>query len=107
VDSLDAPPPEGHDLHPPPTAPNHNASPPTILLGRQWPQGIASPTTVIFLDNLGCMLLCVGNTHIPRALKEEPGLPTTITTIGGTVTSAWSLNHVIIINNTRDNATSA
>jgi hypothetical protein len=53
---------------------------------------------VIFLDNLDCMLLHVGNVHIPRALKEEPGLSTNI---GGTATLTWSLDQVIIVDSDR------
>jgi hypothetical protein len=41
------------DLHPLPTAPDHNASPSATLLGRPSLQDTVSPTTVTFLGNLG------------------------------------------------------
>jgi hypothetical protein len=85
-------------LHQPSTAPDNNAPPSAILLGRPGPQTITSPTTVIFLDALERQLLRVGSAHIPKALKEEPGLSTNI---GGTATLTWSLDQVIIVDSDR------
>jgi hypothetical protein len=85
-------------LHQPSTAPDNNAPPSAILLGRPGPQTITSPTTVIFLDALERQLLRVGSAHIPKALKEKPGLSTNI---GGTATMTWSLHQVIIVDSDR------
>jgi hypothetical protein len=51
-------------LHLSPTTPDYNGSPSAILLGRLWPQGIVSPTTIIFLDNLDRQLLHVRSIRI-------------------------------------------
>jgi hypothetical protein len=47
-----------------PTTLDHNASPSVVLLRCPWPQGTASPTTVIFINDLDCLLLYVVNVHI-------------------------------------------
>jgi hypothetical protein len=50
-----------------------------VLLRRPWPQGTASPTTIIFINDLGCLLLYVANVHIGLHYNEPRLSPNTFT----------------------------
>jgi hypothetical protein len=50
-----------------------------MLLRRPWPQGTASLTTIIFINDLGCLLLYVTNVHIGLHYNEPRLSPNAFT----------------------------
>jgi hypothetical protein len=99
----------------PPTTPQPNAAPTSILLGRPWPQGsMVFPTTVVFI-NLGRQLPRIDDNSKTAPTRHDINNPAIIIQlhlaamnaheiqiISATIevneaASAWSLQHDIIL----------
>jgi hypothetical protein len=62
-----------------PTTLDHNVSPSVVLLRRPWPQGTASPATIIFINDLSCLLLYIANVYIGLHYNEPHLSPNAFT----------------------------